>query len=131
MAPTNPPLPYQDAISLRDYFEARLEGITILFETRIDGMEQRIEQARIGMEKRLDGMNEFRDALKDQSSKSPTRTEMIAELEAIKKDLRLLNTFKDTQAGKASQSDVNQARLMGIIGIVVALIGLLLKFVEI
>lgn len=54
-------------ISLKDHFDSLLAA-----------RDKAEAEARAGMEKRLDGMNEFRDALKDQSSKFVTRAEVIA-----------------------------------------------------
>ena len=95
-------------------------------ERIVDDLEKRIEQARVTMEKRLDSMNEFRDALKDQSAKSPTREEMSSELDSIRKDVKSLISFKDSLEGKASQEDVNKANRNAFIGIAIGFIGLLM-----
>lgn len=44
-------------VSLKEYFESQINSI-----------KEATTLARESMEKRLDGMNEFRDALKDQTS---------------------------------------------------------------
>jgi hypothetical protein len=103
----------EPAISIKEYVDA-------LFKAS----ETRTEQARLTMEKRLDGMNEFRDALRDQAANSPSRIEMETKFEAIEKELKTLNTFMDTVGGKANQSDVTAARLVGYIGLGVALVSL-------
>ena len=48
------------------------------FEQMFKMMEKAIDLARESMDKRLDGMNEFRESLKDQSSKYVTRWEVFA-----------------------------------------------------
>lgn len=111
-----------------EILKADLEWTKKFFESKFEDLEKRTEQARVGMEKRLDSMNEFREALKDQSAKSPTRIEIDTKIDALEKDIRLLNSFKDALEGKASQSDVNNARLIGYIGIAIGVIGLVRGF---
>jgi hypothetical protein len=53
-----------DNVSLKEYFEAKF-----------DGLREATNLARESMEKRLEGMNEFRSALKDQTAKFITRVE--------------------------------------------------------
>ena len=99
------------------------------FDTKITALEKAIEQARISMEKRLDGMNEFRDTLKDQAARMPTRVEMNTEIEKLEKDIKELTKFKDTLEGKASQKDVNSARVIAYVGLAIALFNLFLNLV--
>jgi hypothetical protein len=54
----------KNEVSLKEYFSAQITDI-----------KDNIRTAYISMEKRLDTMNEFRDTLKDQSSKFITRDE--------------------------------------------------------
>ena len=105
-----------DSITLREYFDIRLTAL-----------ERGIEQARQSMEKRLDGMNEFRNALKDQSSKSPSRIEVETKIDALEKEIKTLNSFMDTVSGKASQSSVTTAQIIGYVSLGVALISLTLR----
>jgi len=132
-----------------ELIESEIEWIKKYFESKLSDIEKRTELARLGMEKRLDGMNEFREALREQSSKSPTRVEMDSEIESLRRelkdfskyredraslpvdvvslkgDVRALNTFKDTLAGSAKQSDVNRATVISVISLVIGIIGLL------
>ena len=92
------------------------------------------------MEKRLDGMNEFRDALKDQNARSPSREEverridvveanMCASVEAVEKDIKELMKFKNQMEGVASQKDVSSARGIAFAGLAIALFNLISKLV--
>jgi len=116
-------------IGLKEYFEARLAAL-----------EKAIETARVGMEKRLDGMNEFRDVLKDQNARSPSREEverridvveanMCASVEAVEKDIKELMKFKNQMEGMASQKDVSSARGIAFAGLAIALFNLISKLV--
>lgn len=102
-----------ETVSLKEFFLALLAEL-----------EKRIEVSRVGMEKRLDGMNEFRDALRDQNNNSPTRTEMDAKLDALEKELKALNTFKDNMDGKASQNSVLFFGLIAILSLVISIVKL-------
>jgi len=80
---------------------ALLVSIEKYVDTRLKDLEIRIEQARVSMEKRLDSMNEFRDALKDQSSKSPSRIEIDTKFQAFEKVLKMLETKQAIVDSKA------------------------------
>lgn len=54
-----------DPVSLRDYFEARVQAV-----------EKGTSLARGELERRLEGMNEFREQLRDQASRFITRDEV-------------------------------------------------------
>lgn len=93
-------------VSLRDYMEARLNA-----------MDRATEVARASMDKRLDGMNEFRNALKDQSGQMVTRAEMDLKIGPIIKDIADLNNFKASHEGKASQISVIISLGIGLLGL--------------
>jgi len=57
-------------------------------DVRIHDLRMAIDQARASMERRLDGMNEFRDSLKDQSEKFASR-EGLYNLERQVQELRV------------------------------------------
>lgn len=78
-------------VKLKEYIESKLVDI-----------DKRTEQARVSMEKRLDAMNEFRDALRDQSVNSPTRSEVNSKFDAIENILDELKTYKAITESKAS-----------------------------
>ena len=127
MTEKNHKFEWAESVTLKEHIEALLVGL-----------ELRIEQARISMEKRLDAMNEFREALRSQSANSPSRNEMtslaeslrgemFAEIEALKKDMKSINSFRDSMGGKASQKDVTNAQLLGIVGVLFGLVSLILR----
>ena len=78
------------------------ESIKAYNDSKLDELNIRIEQARLSMEKRLDSMNEFREALREQSAKSPTRAEVAVKFESIDKSLDELNTYKAIAESKAA-----------------------------
>ena len=90
-------------------------------------LEKTTELARSSMEKRLDGMNEFRDTLKDQASRFVTRSELETIVEKIGSEIKLLNKSKDILEGKASQLSVNITLTVSIVSVLIAIIALIHK----
>jgi hypothetical protein len=128
--------------SLKDYFD-----------TKFTSIERATSVAYEAMDKRLDGMNEFRNALKDQTSKSITRIEhdaLIAKLdfeanvlsekinmsvnnikEKYDVDIRMLRESKATLEGKASQGSVNMSIGLAALGLLLAALGLIVSAIHI
>jgi len=96
-------------------------------ESRIKAVEKQIDISNHILEKRLEAMNEFRQALKDQADRSPTRVEVEIKFLAIERELKSLNTFKDTQQGKADVKDVYLARNIAYFGAALGLVTLILR----
>lgn len=63
-------------IALKEYFDRRLEEMDRRYEQRFHSNDEAINKAERTMNERLNGMNEFRDALRDQSGRMATRLEM-------------------------------------------------------
>lgn len=108
---------YAESVSLRDYLEARLAAIDVA-----------LNLARRGMESRLEGMNEFRNTLRDQASKFMTRAEYEISREKIAEDIKILLSAKDKLEGKASQQAVMISIAVGLTSFFVAVLGLVLRF---
>ena len=103
-----------EGVSLKEYFDTRLEAIA-----------KETATAARAMERRLEGMNEFRDTLRDQASRFVTRDEVTAQVKANSDAIAELRTFKDRLEGKASVSAVYVAYAISIVSIVIGVIGLL------
>lgn len=89
-------------VPLKEYLDASIKDI-----------RESIKVAYASMEKRLDGMNEFRDTLKDQAGKFVTREELDARLETVNKNR------KD-----------NTTLILSLVGIAIAILGLISRFVK-
>ena len=100
----------RDAVTLRDYFEARIVAL-----------EKATSLAAATMDKRLDGMNEFRDTLKDQASRFITRDELRIQMHATNETLKSLQSYRDQMEGKASAKSVYVAMALSIIGLIIGL----------
>ena len=109
--PERQPFTYSDGITLRDYID-----------TRLAAMQSAVDLARGQMDKRLDGMNEFRDALKDQAAMLATKTELESAKAMFEADIRSLRESRAELSGKASMSSVYGAYALAGAGIVVSLL---------
>jgi hypothetical protein len=131
-----------NVVTLRDYIEAKLDGIA-----------KSTEVALAVLDKRFDAINEIRGAMKDQMANFPTRIEVQSsvsqyrcnDLDELKKmsgkyisrdehnimmnrmesDVRMLRESRAELAGKASQLYVNITLAISIIGLAISILGLL------
>ena len=102
-----------DDITLKEYFESRL-----------DALEKATHMAADNLERRLEGMNERDSMLKTQTGVSVTKVEFDAILLGINKDIRELRDFKNTHEGKASQGSVIISIIIGVLGVLIAAVAL-------
>lgn len=139
-------------ITLKEYFESRLNALEKATTIVANGLEKATTIAAAGMDKRLEGMNEFREQLRDQTSTFITRneheiivlriTEDIKNIKAFdasfftraehqiyrektENDIRILRESKATLDGKASQLSTNIALILAIAGLLISLGGLI------
>ena len=99
-------------VSLREYIDLRIEHIV-----------NSTELARLGMEKRLDGMNEFRDTLRDQAQLFVTKAELDALRSKVESEMISAHDFRIAHEAKASQSSVV---LLGIVTVINLVIGVVM-----
>jgi Flp pilus assembly protein TadD len=101
---------------------AKRKGPTVsllrYIDTRFKASDRATESARTTMEKRLEGMNEFRDQLKDQAARFVTREE----LNPMQEDLRVLRESKATLEGKASYTSMMVALALSAGALIVGLL---------
>ena len=94
-------------------------------ETRLKSLEDAQHKAERLLDERLASMNEFREALKDQSTKFFTISSHEAYQKLVETDLRMLRESRAMLEGKASQSTVNIALLLSSVSAITAFVGLL------
>jgi hypothetical protein len=97
------------------------------FDMRIENIEQNTKIALASADKRLDGMNEFRDTLKDQANTFATRKEVDLQVSKMEEDIKMLTASKNILEGKASQSSVIIAYIISAISIIIAVASLVLN----
>jgi hypothetical protein len=119
----------KDGVPLLEHLESRLSSLQTLMESRLAAIERATTVALAQLDRRLEGMNEFRDVLKDQTGRLATKDEVAAQLERVNVQIVELKEFRALLEGKASQSSVNVFMLMSALSLLVAFIGLALKFI--
>ena len=122
-----------EVISIKDYFDEKFlandKALVLALQSlmiRLESIDKATEVAKISMEKRLEGMNEFRDALKDAQTQYVTKREH----DLIQADIRILRESKAVLEGKADQKSVNVAFLVSFIGLFVSAISFLIRFIH-
>lgn len=102
-------------IALKEHLERRLDDLDRRYEQRFELNELALTKAERSMSDRLAGMNEFREALKDQSSRMITRTEheRLADL---------VQELRQTHANLEGRLFVLPLLVSGIASIIVSLV---------
>ena len=116
-----------DGVALKEHLETRLDALQKHIEAQLHSVDRATVLALQTMDKRLEGMNEFREALKDTTARLATREELALQVGRLKSDIDELKHYRATMEGKASQSSVNAATVLSVVGLIVALISLALK----
>lgn len=121
-------------VSLKEYFDMRLEQMDKALDARFIAQEKAIDTASEASERRLNAMNEFRASLEDQSKTYATLAEFVAfkamiklELDQIRSSVDSLNLTRAELAGKASQSQVTIATIISVAGLLLSVIGIILS----
>ena len=97
---------------------------------KFSALKDSMELSRQSMEKRLEGMNEFREALKDQTAKFITRNEHEAMMNNYNKDIRELRESRAMLEGKANQSSLNIVLGVSLVAILISIIDLIIRFIK-
>jgi len=74
---------WDNFVSLREYLERRISDLESKIDLTFKLNKIAIDKAEVKMNERLESMNEFRNALKDQTNKYTTRLETDIVLEKI------------------------------------------------
>jgi hypothetical protein len=116
-------------VSIRDYFDSKYKELKEYIDVKFNAMEKSTSLAQENLNTRLEGMNEFRNTLKDQSSHFITRTEHKSLIDKYDADIRVLRENLARNEGKASQQSVNTAFIIATLGIVIGIVGIIIKFI--
>ena len=85
-------------VSLKEHIEAQIRALDRFVASQVEAIKDAVKIALDTLNKRLEGMNEFRDALKDQSAKLATKDD----IKAIDDRLKLLELRDERIAGMAA-----------------------------
>jgi hypothetical protein len=100
-------LPPVDAASDRGLAQvsAKIEFLERLMEEKINARDRALTVAMATMDTRLDGMNEFRDTLRDQSAQFVTRDEYQTGHAAVVRNAEVMRIDLSTSAVRIEQTD--------------------------
>lgn len=121
---------YKEGVTLKEFLTNKIKALEDKMEMTFKLNQTAIDKAEVLMNDRLAGMNEFREALKDQANTFITRIECKNGSSRRDEDIRNLQLSKAILEGKASQVSVNVALAISLIGLLVGLFGLLLRFIR-
>lgn len=118
----------KDSVSLREYFDNRFNELKNYMDLKFTSLDKSTCLAQDNLNNRLENMNEFRESLKDQTKSYITRTEHEALITKYDSDIRVLREANAKAEGKASMNSVYVGYIIAFIGIIMGIIGLILKF---
>jgi hypothetical protein len=136
------------AVTLREYFDARLADASRETAGRfaamekatasalaaaekatgaaLDAAQRAVEKAETASEKRFEGVNEFRAALSDQTSSLMPRAEAESRFHAIESKIDALASRMDRNEGRGSGLGAGWSYLIGAVGLIGSLIAIVL-----
>lgn len=90
----------RENVSLREHIEAQIRWLDRHVAMQLKAIDVSTAKALEQLDERLRGMNEFRDALKDQASRLITRVESEAAHSAIETRLKSMELTRASGEGK-------------------------------
>ena len=125
--------------AIKELFTFQLGSLRELIEANFKAIEVATNKALNANDKRLDVMNEFRQALKDQTGTFITRKDFDTQHERVREDIQRLEISRAEMDAKADQSKVdtrfqgnqktmNRLMLFNIISIGIALLAIAVSF---
>jgi len=87
-------------VSLKDHLESQIKWLDRHFDGQIKAIDVSTVKALAQLDKRLEGMNEFRDSLKDQSARFVTRSESEAMHVGIEARMKSMEISRASGEGK-------------------------------
>ena len=104
-----------DQVSLRDYFDQRLEEMNCRFKQRFEEVDSNVHKAEDQLNHRLEGMNEFRSSMKDQAATFMTRSEYDYAHRNLDEKIRAMELAKANFEGRA-------ATISGLVSVAVSIV---------
>lgn len=93
--------------TLREMFESQFRSLKEVIELNFNAINKATDKALTANDKRLEGMNEFRDTLKDQAASFITRKDFDAQHEAVKENIQRLEISRAEMDSKANQKTMD------------------------
>ena len=106
---------------LKELSDSQVKWLDRYFSDQVLTIQDRTREAKEQIDKRLEGMNEFRDALKD--SEAARQREFAQFVTAA-----TLNELKETVDRRLKMLELREARLTGMATIVAAIVSVAVSF---
>ena len=116
-----------DSISLEKYIDEKIKAIYAYIDLKTLAIDKSTSLAKESMERRLEGMNEFRDALKDQTARFITKEDFEKQHQRAIDDIKILRESKANLEGKASVSSVYIAYALSFITLLISILQFFIK----
>lgn len=121
------------SVSLKDYLEHRVISLEKQLIDKVTALDRQTEASRISLEKqteltrhalekRLEGMNEFREQLKQQASSFITKDEYDIRHKRVEDKIAILHDFQTKIETKASQTSMYVSVLISVISIAISIL---------
>ncbi len=116
-------------VSLRDYFESRLDANQLAVQTARELMEARMTAAERELERRLEGLNHLRNTVLTRGEFEMAHSALAAELKAeagwLRQSVAEMREWRALQDGKASMASVYVSYLIGFGGLITGLVAMI------
>ena len=119
-----------ERVSVKEHLETRLAETRQYLEARIEAVRESIEVAKVEQDRHMLTLNNFRQAMQDQSAQYVTRQEYGIQHTQSEAEIKTLVAAKDVAAGKASQGSVNVAMIMAILSMMGTALVALMNFLN-
>ena len=106
----------------KKYIKEKIRRVSEKAKLRYESIVVSTNLARENMERRLEGMNEFRQALKDSNDSFITRQEWQIQITKMEEDIRMLREAKANTEGKASMTSVYVSYIIAAIALIISII---------
>ena len=117
-------------VTLREYVDLRMIELEKRNTQQHELLATANELARESLNVRLDSMNEFRETINDTIGHCVSRNEWDIQHQQLVGDVHRLQLSEANLAGKASQSAVNLALVLGLVGMIFGGIGTFIQIVH-
>jgi len=109
-------------VPLHDHFKSRLDDLEKLVDVKFAAIDKSTSLAREALDARLEGMNQIREALRDQSGRMATKDYVDLVTRRQQVDIEELKESRWRLAGAASQKSVNIAMILAIVGLAISIL---------
>jgi hypothetical protein len=124
MSKSNGEFNYKDSVTLKEYFKDMAAEMCEVNRIRFESQDKALNLARESLEKRLEGMNEFRQAIKDQQSTFLTHNEYNAKHDLLQTQVDQLRLKGAELSGKADQKSVTIVMIFSLISATLGVVSL-------